>query len=334
MVIAMRAYEHDGHTGMRRGREVAMSRAAAPAVIAILLMLAAAPRARALAPAAPGDLDTARVVDVDTLSTPFLPRLGGDLLRQASSPLRLDGRDLVGIGIAAGITGGLILLDGELDDRARVLRDGNAWVADASPIVTELGGTYGIAGAALFAGYSYLFDDARGKQTSQMLAEAYITSGIWAQVGKYAGGRERPSAAFEHPHSHGGIWYGPFERFTNPGHLSSASFSSFPSGHTTTAFALATVFAEQYDGTLTVPIIAYTAASLVGISRMTEHAHWSSDVFVGALLGYLCGHDVVSHHRASYAPGHADLVEPAGPTYRFSAGMADGIATIGFSYTY
>jgi hypothetical protein len=53
----------------------------------------------------------------------------------------------------------------------------------------------------------------------------------------------------------------------------------------------------QYSDTKAVPIIAYTVASLVGISRLTEHEHWASDVFVGGCIGYLCGRQVVLHER-------------------------------------
>jgi len=44
-----------------------------------------------------------------------------------------------------------------------------------------------------------------------------------------------------------------------------------------------------------VPFFCYTAATAVGMSRLTEHEHWASDVFVGALLGYLSGKQVVRH---------------------------------------
>jgi PAP2 superfamily. len=36
-------------------------------------------------------------------------------------------------------------------------------------------------------------------------------------------------------------------------------------------------------------------ATLVGISRLTERAHWASDVFVGGLIGYVCGKQVVAN---------------------------------------
>jgi membrane-associated phospholipid phosphatase len=53
----------------------------------------------------------------------------------------------------------------------------------------------------------------------------------------------------------------------------------------------------QYRDKPAVPVISYSAATLVGISRLTEQKHWASDVFAGALIGYLCGRQVVSHYN-------------------------------------
>ncbi|MBL0138267.1 MAG: phosphatase PAP2 family protein [Bacteroidetes bacterium] len=79
-----------------------------------------------------------------------------------------------------------------------------------------------------------------------------------------------------------------------------SSFDAFASGHTATAFSIATVFALQYNETTIIPIVCYSAATLIGVSRLTEHEHWSSDVFVGALLGYLCGKQVVNNFNKTH----------------------------------
>ncbi len=73
--------------------------------------------------------------------------------------------------------------------------------------------------------------------------------------------------------------------------------SSFPSGHTITAFAIATVFAERYRRHRWVPWVAYGAAALVGFSRVTLQAHFPADVFAGAALGYSISHFVVLRHE-------------------------------------
>jgi membrane-associated phospholipid phosphatase len=43
--------------------------------------------------------------------------------------------------------------------------------------------------------------------------------------------------------------------------------------------------------------VAYGAATLVGFSRLTQQAHFPSDVFAGAALGYFISRDVVMPGR-------------------------------------
>lgn len=66
-------------------------------------------------------------------------------------------------------------------------------------------------------------------------------------------------------------------------------FHSFPSGHTTTAFALATVLSLHYAGKLWVQILCLVFACLVGFSRTYLSQHFLVDVLAGSLLGTLCG---------------------------------------------
>lgn len=61
---------------------------------------------------------------------------------------------------------------------------------------------------------------------------------------------------------------------------------SFPSGHTIAAFSVATVIARRYGNHRWVPFVAYGAAALVGFSRIPLGAHFTSDVLMGAALGY------------------------------------------------
>jgi membrane-associated phospholipid phosphatase len=66
----------------------------------------------------------------------------------------------------------------------------------------------------------------------------------------------------------------------------SAFGSSFPSGHAVSAFSIATVVARRYGHHRWVPWVAYGAATAISFSRVTTRAHFPSDVFVGAALGY------------------------------------------------
>ena len=70
---------------------------------------------------------------------------------------------------------------------------------------------------------------------------------------------------------------------------------AFPSGHTTTAFASATLLGARYPK-LRIPL--YIGAGLVGVSRIYLGRHYASDVIAGAALGTVIG-VLVSRHRAT-----------------------------------
>ncbi|WP_207432317.1 phosphatase PAP2 family protein [Sabulibacter ruber] len=65
--------------------------------------------------------------------------------------------------------------------------------------------------------------------------------------------------------------------------------TSFPSSHTSNAFAAATAIASVYHDSRWVPQLAYGVATLVGLSRINDNKHWASDVLAGAAVGYLTG---------------------------------------------
>jgi undecaprenyl-diphosphatase len=61
---------------------------------------------------------------------------------------------------------------------------------------------------------------------------------------------------------------------------------SFPSGHTMTAFAAATVYALLIPGAA---LFFLPLATLIGLSRIFLGCHYPTDVLVGALLGSTIG---------------------------------------------
>lgn len=64
---------------------------------------------------------------------------------------------------------------------------------------------------------------------------------------------------------------------------------SFPSEHTTIAFALAAMFYQNTVLTIAFLIVAV----IVGLSRVAVGVHYLSDVLVGGLIGFLIGRAVV-----------------------------------------
>ena len=110
-------------------------------------------------------------------------------------------------------------------------------------------------------------------------------------------------------------------------------YQSFPSGHTTTAFAAAAAVTSEmrrmHPGSLfIVAPLMYGGATLVGLSRMYHNNHWASDVALGAGIGTFSGLKVVrySHAHPDNKLDHFLLGATVFPN-------ADGGGTLAFSYT-
>ncbi len=83
-------------------------------------------------------------------------------------------------------------------------------------------------------------------------------------------------------------WLGPFATFES---------TSFVSGHATRAFALATTVAGFYPEKKWLGIVSYSLATATSIGRVISKEHWTSDVIVGAALGYFIGRGIVKFNE-------------------------------------
>jgi len=232
----------------------------------------------------------------------YIPSLFSNFERQVTAPFKFTARDWIITGTAVGLTATLLHFDNDIDKFARVQKQEHGWVNKSSPVITQFGTSYGTVTVASIGLLSAVFKKQKGVQTSLLATQALITSAAWVQLIKHFTGREDPSASYIYSKLPGGKWWGPFAQYDQdlPVYKSVSSFDAFPSGHTAAAFSIATVFASQYSNTKAIPVISYTMATLVGISRLTEHQHWASDIFVGGLLGYVCGKQVVSHYNNTH----------------------------------
>lgn len=222
--------------------------------------------------------------------------LGSDLKQEFTKPFHMTKKDWGTFGKFALVTGALAFADESIQRSALDLRDHNSGLRNVSKYVTNFGGVYETYILAAFGAYGFVFKSEKVKTTTLLATQAYITGGLMESVIKFVSGRQRPyvkdpNAVETEPTFHGPLYK--TIRDENGKKLN----SSFPSGHTTVAFAAATVFAMEYRDRPWVPILSYSAASLIGLSRITENKHWATDVLVGAALGYVTGRQVVNNYH-------------------------------------
>lgn len=230
-----------------------------------------------------------------TFSTYFV-LLGSDLKQQVTAPFHQTGKEWLRIGVYAGTIGALTFADEPIQKFAVKLHDSSETVSSVSRYVTKFGGFYEVYTLAALGSYGFIFKNEKIKTTTFLASQAYLTGGAMENILKFIAGRQRPSYYNPSSKESEPTFHGPF--FKNGTDINGKRINaSFPSGHTTVAFAAATVYAMEYRDTKWVPIVSYSAASLIGLSRITENKHWTTDVLVGATLGYLCGRQVVNNYH-------------------------------------
>lgn len=176
----------------------------------------------------------------------------------------------------AGI-GAVMLLDKPI--YAGVQRNRTGSTSDFSRFIQSFGSypSFGIIGT--FYAVGALLDNTRAKSVAMdAFASSLVSSGVITTTLKVAAGRSRPSQ------EEGAYQFIPF-----------GGDHSFPSGHTTQAFSLASVIAEHYNERW-IDIASYGIATLVGLARVEQEAHFPSDVVAGAVIGTVVGKAIVRYN--------------------------------------
>jgi membrane-associated phospholipid phosphatase len=229
--------------------------------------------------------------------------LADNIKQQATKPFHTRGKEWLKVGGFALLTGAVSLTNKPINTFATNLRNNNPAIASASKYVTRFGGAYELYAMAGFYTYGLIFKTEKEKTTTALATQAYITAVGIAFVAKYLASEQRPYYTNPLTNKKGPIFHGPFYPFKNGPDgqkLNREGLSSFPSGHTTAAFAAATVYAMEYRDKPLIPILSYSAATLIGLSRLTENKHWPIDILAGGMIGYLSGRQIVNnYHRYS-----------------------------------
>lgn len=233
----------------------------------------------------------------NTVMTPkaYFILLGSNMKQAFTKPFHMKKKDIGNALRFILLEAALTFADKPIQRNALDLRNNNSTVRGISDYVTRFGGTYEVYTLLGLGAESFIFKNQKLKTTTLLATQAYLTGGAVESVVKFLSGRERPTYYDPNVSGPSGRFHGPLYKGTDIN--GNKVNSSFPSGHTTVAFAAATVFAMEYKNKPLVPIISYTAATLIGLSRITENKHWLTDIIAGAALGFLTGQQVVNNYH-------------------------------------
>lgn len=221
------------------------------------------------------------VQETDRFNKAYLSKFGRDFVHVYSAPKHWDRGDALKFLAVAGT--GVILFAFDQNTQNWVQRRRTDSSNDFFKVVDNLGSGVYVGGflAALYATGEIAGENGLRK-TALLSLESWLTSAVFVTGVKFLVGRARPSTG-ESSHS-----FHPFS--TRSAH------NSFPSGHATTAWAVATTIADQTKSPI-VDVLAYTLATLASVARVHNNNHWASDAFIGSAVGYFMAKKICALNR-------------------------------------
>jgi membrane-associated phospholipid phosphatase len=210
----------------------------------------------------------------------FLHLLVSDTTGILSSPARWEAGDWETAGLLGVAIAGTAVFDGKVRDWSQ---DHRTYGRDRFFRTEQrLGAEWAFAVLGGFEAWGVTHGDKRAEAVViDGLVSSFIAGVIISPVLKYSVGRVRPNTTAQ------AFKFKPFSRN-----------QSFPSGHTTQAFAVASVIAEHYDQWWA-QTLAYGAAGVVGVARIEQNTHFASDVVAGAILSTVVGRAVVRRNNGA-----------------------------------
>lgn len=183
------------------------------------------------------------------------------------------------------ITGGGLLLLSKYDQSTTNYLKPNLEGSGYLKVTNEFGTINYVApaSAAIF-GATLLGDNYKLQDAAFTSFQSVINTAVTVNIFKFVAARARPVE------NEGTQDFDFFEM----GH------TSFPSGHTSTAFALVVPWVVYYPNVATYALMAIPVST--GISRIVEGRHWLTDVTAGAIIGSYWGYTLAKRHKNQTAP--------------------------------
>ncbi len=170
---------------------------------------------------------------------------------------------------------------------------GGAW-AEYLEWANELGGPRAVIPVVGVFGVSLLTGGERFREAAFTSLESWLFTGLLTYSLKETFGRLRPEDGANANH------FRPF-----------SGNSSFPSGHTSSAFAIITPWVLYYPNPFTYGLFAISASTAV--ARVARDKHWPTDVVAGAAIGYFVGRRLVRIHQQDGATSKVSFSSMVAP---------------------
>ncbi len=213
------------------------------------------------------------------LNTDYFLNIFSDTKYILLSPLGWKSADWLKASLALGVTGVFFALDDEIQSLIQNNRNGTT--DNISTVLEPFGnGGYTFPSLMAFYAFGHFTKNKKAKRVALLSIESFAVTGIFTFALKFSTGRVRPQSARN-------------SREWNGFGLNDVSFVS---GHTSSAFAIATVLASEYENNPWVPPVAYGLATLTGLSRLSDNKHWASGVVAGGVLGYFIAKTLIKLH--------------------------------------
>ena len=218
--------------------------------------------------------------DADSIDRYFIP----DLAEYFSRPSHWEGGRWLEL---AGMTGGVLLTSELLDEpwKDTINKNNRRLAFPRTGFVGNGWGDMSLSGPFMLGVYSYgrWTEDSRYTRAAFNMVQSVAYSGVAVTLLKIAFGRIRPDKALEET-----SWF--------------MGGNSFPSGHTSVAFAVSRSYLNSLDHpSLVTQGLFYGLATSTAFARTYDNRHWVSDVVAGALLGIFTADFVSDRNRKRQA---------------------------------
>jgi membrane-associated phospholipid phosphatase len=266
--------------------------------------------------------------------TSYLILMGSNLKQSFTKPFHMKPKDWANLGKFVALEVALSFVDEPVQQNALDWRNSSNAVRSTSSYITQFGGLYEVYALVGLGATGYITHNNKLATTTLLATQSYLTAGAVQLVLKALTGRQRPTYTDKYTLGSEPRFHGPFYQAVDINGYKTNS--SFPSGHTTGAFAAATVYSLEYKDKKLVPFISYGIATAIGLSRIIENKHWLTDVVAGAALGYITGQQVVNnyHRYARIKNDEAAAKAKKKGSIVFNLDYSNGILTPGFVYTF